>query len=176
MPSNHKIPPKFSISLVDSGEGEEYEETPSRGGSGSSVCSQEEEEERYESDDYKEAGNWLFSPSLSSQRHSKVLQILEAEQVSTMLDTGCNSLQFLQLAKQLPRLTYLAGVDIDRFILESNKFKMQPLAADFLAGRDTADLKVHIWVGDVTDQAGAAVMENRVDAVTSIEIIEHINR
>ena len=62
------------------------------------------------------------------------------------------------------------------FLTSSNKFKLQPLAADYLAGRDTADLEVQIWVGDVTDQAGAAVMENRVEAVTSIEIIEHINR
>ena len=148
--------------------------TPSSGGSGSSVHS--EEEERCESDDYQEAGDWLFSPSLSSQRHSKVLEILEAGQVSSLLDTGCNNCKFLQLVKHLPSLTYLAGVDIDRHILESNKFKLQPLAADYLAGRDTTDLVLQIWAGDVTDQAGAAVMENRVEAVTSIEIIEHLHR
>ena len=171
MPTNHKTPRKSSISLVDSSE--EYEETHSNGGS--SVCS-EEEEERCESDDYQEAGDWLFSPSLSSQRHSRVLEILEGGQVTSLLDTGCNNCKFLSLVKQLPSLTYLAGVDIDPHILESNKFKMQPLAADFLAGRDTADLLLQIWAGDVTDQTGAAVMENRVEAVTSIEIIEHLHR
>ena len=172
MPSNHNIPSKSSNPfLVDSCE--EYEETRSNVGSGSSVCS---EEERCESEGYQEAGDWLFSPSLSSQRHSRVLEILKAGRVSSLLDTGCNNCKFLQLAKHLPSLTFLAGVDIDCHILESNKFKMQPLAADYLAGRDTADLLVQIWAGDVTDQAGAAVLADRVEAVTSIEIIEHLQR
>ena len=173
MPTNHKIPSKSSISVVDSSEGEEYEVSPS-GGSESSVSS--EETERGESEEYQEAGNWLFSPSLSSQRHSRVLEILQADQVSSLLDTGCNDCRFLNLAKELPSLSYLAGVDIDRHILEVNKFKLQPLAADYLAGRKGTDLVVQIWAGDVTDQAGAAVMEGRVEAVTSIEIIEHLHR
>ena len=155
--------------MVDSCE--EYEALPS---SGSSVCS--EGTERAESDEYQEAGDWLFSPSLSSQRHSRVLEILETGQVCSLLDTGCNNCKFLQQVKQLPSLTYLAGVDIDRHILESNMFKLRPLAIDFLDGRDRADLLVQLWDGDVTDQAGAAVMEDRVEAVTSIEIIEHLQR
>ena len=138
------------------------------------MCS--EETERAESDEYQEAGDWLFSPSLSSQRHSRVLEILETGQVCSLLDTGCNNCKFLNLVKQLPSLSYLAGVDIDRHTLESNMFKLKPLAIDFLAGRDRADLLVQLWAGDVTDQAGAAVMEDRVEAVTSIEIIEHLHR
>ena len=55
-------------------------------------------------------------------------------------------------------------------------FKLRPLAIDFLDGRDKADLLVQLWDGDVTDQVGAAVMEDRVEAVTSIEIIEHLER
>ena len=51
-----------------------------------------------------------------------------------------------------------------------------PLAADYLSGREIADLVVELWTGDVTDSVGAAVMSNRVEAVTSIEIIEHLHR
>ena len=39
-----------------------------------------------------------------------------------------------------------------------------------------ADLVVEVWAGDVTNEAGAEVMSNRVEAVTSIEIIEHLQR
>ena len=128
------------------------------------------------SEEVKEAGDCLFSPSLSSQRHRKVLEILEAEQVSSLLDTGCNNCRFLQQVRQLPSLTYLAGVDIDREVLESSKQRVSPLAADYLACRELVDLVVELWVGDVTDLAGAAVMGSRVEAVTSIEIIEHLQR
>ena len=91
-------------------------------------------------------------------------------------NTGCNNCKFLTLAKQLPSLTYLAGVDIDRQILDVSKQRLCPLAADYLDGRKMADLVVEVWAGDVTNEAGAEVMTNRVEAVTSIEIIEHLQR
>lgn len=118
----------------------------------------------------------LFSPSLSSQRHSRVLEILQDEQVTTLLDTGCNNCKFLILARRLESLTYLAGVDIDRQILETHQQRIYPLAADFLSARETAELVVELWTGDVTDWAGALVMSDVVEAVTSIEIIEHLDR
>ena len=141
-----------------------------------SSISSRESSVRTDGSDTSEVGDCLFSPSLSSQRHSRVLEILEAEDVSSLLDTGCNNCKFLTLAKQLPSLTYLAGVDIDRQILDVSKQRLCPLAADYLDGRKMADLVVEVWAGDVTNEAGAEVMTNRVEAVTSIEIIEHLQR
>ena len=177
MPGRHKIP---TVSLVNISTEEEMNNnerindmpTPPSSPISSSASSAHTDS----SEDVKEAGDCLFSPSLSSQRHRKVLDILEAEQVSSLLDTGCNNCKFLQQVRQLPSLTYLAGVDIDKDVLEISKQRVSPLAADYLACRDLVALVVELWVGDVTDLAGAAVMESRVEAVTSIEIIEHLQR
>ena len=65
-----------------------------------------------------EAGEVLFNPRLSVQRHQAVLDILKQESVASVADLGCNSLRFLSLAKTLPGLQYLAGVDIDSDLME----------------------------------------------------------
>ena len=120
-----------------------------------------------------EAGELLFNPSLSTQRHQMVLNILKEEKVKQVLDLGCNSLKFMSLVKSLPDLQFLAGVDLDKDILEEYRFLACPPACKWLEERPENFL-IELWHGDVTDWAGAGVMENRVEIVTSIELIEHL--
>jgi len=128
------------------------------------------------SEDPSEAGELLFNPSLSTQRHQMVLNILKEEKVKSVVDLGCNNLKFLSLAKSLPDIQFLAGVDIDKNILEEYKFRAIPPACKWLEERPL-DLLVELWEGDVTyweDFAGE-VMKNRTEVVTSIELIEHLS-
>ena len=128
------------------------------------------------SEDPSEAGELLFNPSLSTQRHQMVLNILKEEKVKSVVDLGCNNLKFLSLAKSLPDIQFLAGVDIDKNILEEYKFRAIPPACKWLEERPS-DLLVELWEGDVTyweDFAGE-VMKNRTEVVTSIELIEHLS-
>ena len=120
-----------------------------------------------------EAGEALFSPSLSTQRHGMVLEILSRELVKSVLDTGCNSLKFISLAKHMTGVNLVIGVDLDKDILEEYKFLATPTASRWLDERPE-DFVLELWHGDVTDGAGAEVMRGRVEAVTSIELIEHL--
>ena len=123
-----------------------------------------------------EAGELLFNPSLSTQRHQMVLNILKEEKVKSVLDLGCNNLKFLSLAKSLPEIQFLAGVDLDKDILEEYKFLVNPPACKWLEERP-ANFLVELWHGDVTNWAdfGGENMTNRAEAVTSIELIEHLH-
>ena len=120
-----------------------------------------------------EAGEVLFTPRLSVQRHELVLEFLKRMKVRSVLDLGCNSLKFFSLVKNLENLQYLAGVDIDKDILEEFKHLAQPTVCSWLEER-AHSLLLELWSGDVTDNDGARVMEERVEAVTSIELIEHL--
>ena len=135
----------------------------------SSECSSEDPA----SEPPSEAGEALFSPSLNTQRHQMVLEILSRELVKSVLDTGCNSLKFVSLVKNMTGVNLVIGVDIDKDILEEHKFLATPTASRWLDERPE-DFVLEIWHGDLTDGAGAEVTRGRVEAVTSIELIEHL--
>ena len=137
----------------------------------SSECSSEDSDPA--SEPPSEAGDALFSPSLNTQRHQMVLEILSRELVKSILDTGCNSLKFVSLVKNMAGVNLVIGVDLDKEILEEHKFLATPTASRWLDERPE-DFVLEIWHGDVTDGAGAEVMRGRVEAVTSIELIEHL--
>ena len=137
----------------------------------SSECSSKESDPA--SEPPSEAGEALFSPSLNTQRHQMVLEILSRELVKSVLDTGCNSLKFVSLVKNMTGVNLVIGVDLDKDILEEYKFLATPTASRWLDERPE-DFVLEIWHGDVTDGAGAEVTRGRVEAVTSIELIEHL--
>ena len=121
----------------------------------------------------------FFSPPLNQQRHLLVTDLLADAGVTSVIDLGCNSCKLLRLFKELlPSVTYLAGVDIDEDILEDCGRILRPLPGDWLMRRPlplTIDL-IHGSCGHVEAAAAFMAANNRqVDAVTSVELIEHLD-
>lgn len=123
----------------------------------------------------------LFSPSLCDQRYSLALALLEMEReegLHSLLDLGCNNCRFLTLAKELPYLSHLAGVDLDPEVLANvvERHRLRPLAADFLGGPHarSTPLSLQLVLGSVCDSAAAEAWQG-VEAVTALELIEHLH-
>jgi len=122
-----------------------------------------------------DTGEHLFNPSLCLQRYNFVMDLLSNYSVTSVLDAGCNNCAFLKRIQQrLSNVTLIAGVDIDRGLLESRTKLLAPLAADFLYGR-TEELHIELWNGDISNRSTSKMMEGRFQAVTSIELVEHLN-
>ena len=176
MPENHIEPRRLKcfFSDIDSSEAEGQGQAPDAESTASLASSEcPSEDSLPTSEPPSEAGESLFSPSLSTQRHHMVLDILRQEEARSILDTGCNSLKFVSLVKAMPGVKLVCGVDLDKDILEEFKFLATPTASRWLEDRPE-DFLLELWHGDVTDGAGAGVMRGRVEAVTSIELIEHL--
>jgi hypothetical protein len=105
-----------------------------------------------------------------------VLEQLAAAGVTRLLDTGCNNCRFLRLLKGLlPGAAYLAGLDLDRELLEAEARVLRPLPGEWLTRRE-APLTVELFHGSCGDAAGAgALQDSGVEAVTSIELVEHLD-
>ena len=118
----------------------------------------------------------LFRPPLFQQRYSLVLEQLAAAGVTRLLDTGCNNCRFLRLLKGLlPGAAYLAGLDLDRELLEAEARVLRPLPGEWLTRREVP-LTVELFHGSCGDAAGAgALQDSGVEAVTSIELVEHLD-
>ena len=176
MPENHIEPRRLKcfFSDIDSSEAEGQGQAPDAESTASLASSEcPSEDSLPTSEPPSEAGESLFNPSLSTQRHHMVLDILRQEEARSILDTGCNSLKFVSLVKAMPGVKLVCGVDLDKDILEEFKFLATPTASRWLEDRPE-DFLLELWHGDVTDGAGAGVMRGRVEAVTSIELIEHL--
>ena len=122
-----------------------------------------------------ETGETLFSPALYLQRYQAVLEYLSNSSVLSVLDTGCNNCRFMKLLQNLPGVKLVAGMDIDKGLLEEQARYLAPLPADWLHGRDD-ELLMEVWWGSVGDRDSAKVMAGRVQGVTSIELIEHLDK
>jgi len=119
-------------------------------------------------------GETLFNPSLFLQRYHAVLSYLSTSSISSVLDTGCNNCRFLKFLQNIDDMRLIAGVDIDKGLLEEQSRFLAPLPADWLHGRKE-EMLLEVWWGSVGDRESAKVMAGRVEAVTSIEIIEHLD-
>jgi len=122
-----------------------------------------------------ETGETLFSPALYLQRYQAVLEYLSNSSVQSVLDTGCNNCRFMKLLQNMPDVKLVAGMDIDKGLLEEQARYLAPLPADWLHGRDE-ELLMEVWWGSVGDRDSAKVMAGRVQGVTSIELIEHLDK
>lgn len=119
-------------------------------------------------------GEALFSPALYLQRYQAVVEYLATSSVMSVLDTGCNNCRFLKLLQNLPDVRLVVGMDIDKGLLEEQARFLAPLPADWLHGRKE-ELLLEVWWGSVGDRESARVMSGKVQAVTSIELIEHLD-
>ena len=121
----------------------------------------------------------FFSPPLHQQRHMLVADLLAEAGVTSVLDLGCNNCKLLRLLKgRLEHVTYLAGLDIDKELLEECGKMLRPLPGDWLVRR-SLPLKVDLIHGSCGHvEAAAAFVEvnsREVEAVTSVELIEHLD-
>ena len=99
-PTNKHDSSDLSLDLADLVNANVSFESEAESGSVNDVTSESENETvENNSDSDHEAGDALFYPSLSNQRHQKVLDILKEENSQSVLDLGCNSLKFLSLGK-----------------------------------------------------------------------------
>jgi len=119
-------------------------------------------------------GEALFSPALYLQRYQAVVEYLTTSSTMSVLDTGCNNCRFLKVLQNLPDVRLVVGMDIDKGLLEEQARFLAPLPADWLHGRKE-ELLLEVWWGSVGDRKSARVMSGRVQAVTSIELIEHLD-
>jgi len=121
-----------------------------------------------------ETGELLFSPALYLQRYQAVLDYLSAFSIQSVLDTGCNNCRFMKFLQNLPGVNLVAGLDIDKGLLEQEARYLAPLPADWLHGREE-EMVVEVWWGSAGDSDSAKIMTGRVQGVTSIELIEHLD-
>lgn len=114
----------------------------------------------------------IFSPPLYIQRYSKTKEILCNEPgIKKLVDFGSAEAKFFKYIKYLSSVEEIILVDIYEPVLESSLYVMRPLAWDYLFKRDLA-LTVKVFVGSVS-LPDINVLQN-VDAVTCIELIEHL--
>jgi len=137
----------------------------------------EEEQVQVEEDQVKV--ECLFNPPLHQERHMLVMELLVEAGATSVIDLGCNSCKLLRLLKGLlPNVTYLAGLDMDKYILDDSSKMLRPLPGDWLMRR-TLPLTIELLHGSCGEaeaaQAFKTVRNLHVDAVTSVELIEHLD-
>ena len=121
----------------------------------------------------------FFSPPLHQQRHLLVTDLLVKADVTSVLDLGCNNCKLLRLIKGLmPNVTHLAGLDIDKDVLEECGKMLRPLPGDWLMRR-SLPLNIDLIQGSCGDVEAAATFvksnNRQIEAVTSVELIEHLD-
>jgi len=120
-----------------------------------------------------------FDPPLYIQRYERVFAILgDPKHVSVMrkvVDFGCAECKFLGRLKGLPRAREVIGVDIDATLLESftTMRNCEPVAYEYLSRRPHCPLDLAVMRGSIVDVDPR--WRKDVDAVTAIELIEHLN-
>ena len=137
------------------------------------------EEDQVKVDEEQVKVECLFSPPLHQERHMLVMELLVEAGATSLIDLGCNSCKLLRLLKGLlPNVTYLAGLDMDKYILEDSSKMLRPLPGDWLMRR-TLPLTIELLHGSCGEaeaaQAFKTVRNLHVDAVTSVELIEHLD-
>ncbi|KAI4501994.1 hypothetical protein M0802_002676 [Mischocyttarus mexicanus] len=115
-----------------------------------------------------------FRPPVYIQRYNKIIGILYSDKyknkIRKVVDFGCAELMFFVHLKSITELEEILCVDIDRSVLEANKFKVKPLICDFVHRR-SKPFVAHVYEGSVTNNDRK--LEN-TDAVICIELIEHL--
>lgn len=115
----------------------------------------------------------VFSPPLYVQRYEAVQEIIMNSRlpVTKVVDIGSAELKFFRNLRCIRGVQEAVLLDIDEEKLQSCKYRVQPLMADFLLRRQEP-LTVKVVCGD------ARVYDpilSGAQAVTLIEVIEHMN-
>ncbi|ELU10636.1 hypothetical protein CAPTEDRAFT_182989 [Capitella teleta] len=111
-----------------------------------------------------------FEPPLYMQRYYKAMCILREAEVESLVEFGCAECKLVSRFKSLPSVKRAYGVDIDLDVLESNKFRLQPLLCDYIERRQHS-LHVQLLHGSLVEYDPRL---HAVEAVVMLEVIEHL--
>ncbi|KAF7723524.1 Small RNA 2'-O-methyltransferase [Apophysomyces ossiformis] len=115
-----------------------------------------------------------FTPPLWRQRRSFILQILKKHKVTTVLDYGCGEASVLSFlippSMDDVHFTKLAGLDIEKEVLEAAITACQPWETDYSQLREKP-LTIDIFQGSV-DQPDRRLFG--YEAIICSEVIEHL--
>ncbi|XP_065664319.1 small RNA 2'-O-methyltransferase [Hydra vulgaris] len=113
----------------------------------------------------------VFNPPLFKQRYEAVAQIINKMQAKSVLDIGCSDGKFLTYMKEkCTSVEKIIGVDIDRSLLESNTYFLQPKPFEYIVKR-AVPLNISLFCGSITQ---SDVRFHHVDLISCIEVIEHL--
>lgn len=116
----------------------------------------------------------FFSPALWLQRYFRARDYLKEIEppIETVADLGCAEAKFVKFLRAIATVRTIYAVDIDRYSLdEEGGRNAEPILFDYMRGRLHGPLDTYLLLGDVT------VPDSRfvgIDAVTCIELIEHL--
>lgn len=114
-----------------------------------------------------------FYPPVYRRRYAAVCELAKKHHSKKVLDFGCAEAKLVKVLinqESLTQLEEVVGVDIDRELLESNKFRIRPLTSDYLRPRNHP-LKVSLYQGSVAEPDERFV---DFDLISCIELIEHL--
>ncbi|KAJ7339400.1 Small RNA 2'-O-methyltransferase [Desmophyllum pertusum] len=114
-----------------------------------------------------------FNPPVYRRRYAAVCELVKKHQAKKVLDFGCAEAKLVKVLIRQDTLTHLeelVGVDIDRELLEENKFRIRPLLSDYLRPR-SHPFKVSLYQGSIAE-ADERFFD--CDVIACIELIEHL--
>lgn len=109
------------------------------------------------------------------QRYQAVAEVLKLtlpnkKRVKKVADFGCAELNFFKYLKNISEVNEVNLIDIDENLLKGSSYKARPLTYDYLHRREEC-MTVRVLCGSVAEKDDCLL---EVDAVTCIELIEHL--
>ncbi|XP_078382520.1 small RNA 2'-O-methyltransferase-like [Oculina patagonica] len=114
-----------------------------------------------------------FYPPVYRRRYAAVCELVKKHKAKKVLDFGCAEAKLIKSLISQETLTHLeelVGVDINKELLEENKFRIQPLTSDYLRPR-THPFKVSLYQGSIAEADKRFI---DFDVIACIELIEHL--
>ncbi|TPX48306.1 hypothetical protein SeMB42_g02666 [Synchytrium endobioticum] len=112
-----------------------------------------------------------FRPPLWRQRRAAVLHKLRDHHVQSVLDLGCGEGALLSILLNDTSFTHVAGVDLNKDVLQMARIDCSPTDADYCFLRETP-VRLDLYQGSVADADSRLAA---FDAVASVEVIEHLD-
>ena len=114
--------------------------------------------------------SWIWAATIAGQSTTAIVILFLAGSGHVIIML-CRFLKLM--VRGLEGVSLVAGLDIDRGILEEESRFLAPLPTDWLNRRSNF-LAVELYHSSCGDEVGAGVLAGRVQAVTSFELVEHL--
>uniref|UniRef100_T1L525 Small RNA 2'-O-methyltransferase n=1 Tax=Tetranychus urticae TaxID=32264 RepID=T1L525_TETUR len=92
----------------------------------------------------------IFTPPLYLQRYDAVVKAIanHSTPIKSVADLGCAEGNLLRFVKTIKHVEKIIAVDRDRFVLEYANRRIEPVACDYVLGREFK-LDIFIYEGDI---------------------------